>query len=934
MALRRFNLSKIAQLGVGPSNGDKLNDIWGYVDGTGVEYAIVGRRNRTEIVDISTDPGTPAIVATIPGPTSLWRDMKVRGDYAYIVHDAITSGANQGIQIVDLSDPPAASVVATYTTNFDRAHNIYIEGDYLYACEVSPARDGIKPVVILDLTNPTAPVEVGVYSNLKIHDIYVRGNLAYGAAETLPGAVIIDVTNKAAPVELGQFVTPEGVGHNTWLSEDGQYLFVTNEVLGGHLRIYDVSNPAAAFQVGEYETRPNRIIHNVYVRQNQAYISYYAEGVVILDIADPASPKEVAVYDTSDVPVPDSPTLPEVEHGVWGLYPFYPSERIVASDIERGMLLFEQTRSPVDIVLCLDRSGSMNSAVPGGVDTKINLLKQAVTLFLAKWTPFAAADDRMGVVYFESGVTTFPDVAPVDPLLLPYPAEQANIDDDVADQLTGNMTALGAGLKRATEGFDPDRESRRVILVFTDGRQNQDPQVLADPDGTLRLEGIRLSDYNLEIHTIGVGVEGVDWQTLLERMSSQTNAFHYFTSAPDVDLEEFFEDLLVECLKGNTVQLVDTQRERLKTHEVREHRFSESGTARRLTFALSWPATANQSPLSFTLIAPDGATLPTPHYEQSGEFFRVVSYRTPIVAEGKGIKTRGEWTVRIEGAKDEPARDYRVAMLVDDWVIHSRCEVTGGPFQVGDPIYLETWLETDRIAVEGLERVTVKVLQPSEPLGELLSLPVKTSPASDETDPTDDRRDHKLAAIQADPDLSKRLQQKRGQVELRRGFAAHPYGFGTRFTDTAIPGSYRFTLDIAGRTREGGKFTRRFMKTVVVDAGPPDPSRSDIAKSSSDRQITWDITPRDKFGGRFGPGLTDRFAVVPALFDVKVTALDRDDGSYRVTADLPPSVRFEDIDLAFDGQRIVPDRRIPRGLLGALCRIWRLFVRLLKRIFT
>lgn len=934
MALRRFNLKEISHVGVGPSDGDKLNDIWGYVDGTGVEYAIVGRRNRTEIVDISTDPTTPTVVATVPGPTSLWRDMKVRGNYAYIVHDTITSGTNQGIQIVDLTTPAAASVVANYKTNLDRAHNIYIEGNYLYACEVSPARSGTKPLVILDLTNPTAPVEVGVYANLKIHDIYVRGNRAYGAAEDLPGVVILDVTNKAAPIELGQFTTPEQVGHNTWLSDDGQYLFVTNEVLGGHLRIYDVSDAAAAFQVGEYEIRPNRVIHNVYVSGNFAYISYYAEGVVILDISDPTSPKEVAVYDTSDVPLPDPPTLHQAEHGVWGLYPFYPSERIVASDIERGMFLFEQTRSPVDIILCLDRSGSMSSAVPVGFDTKINLLRQAVALFMAKWTPFAAPDDRMGVVYFETGITTFPSSGPTDPLLLPYPAEQAAISGDVASQATGNMTALGAGLTRAIAGFDPSRGSRRVVILFTDGRQNQDPEVIADPDGTLRLEGTRLSAHNLEIHTIGVGVEGVDWQTLLERIAAQTNALHHFTSAPDTDLEDFFEDHLVDCLKGNTVQLVGARREQIGPNDVREHRFSEPGTARRLTFALSWSARARQDLPSFTLLAPGGAALPPAHYEQTGEFFRVVSYRTPIIAGGKALDTRGDWTVRVRGPADGPALDYRIAMLVDDWVIHPRCEVARGPYRVGDFIFLETWLQKNNVAIEGLERVSVQLLRPAEPLGELLSLRVKTPQAPEGPDPLTDRRDVKLAAIAADPELSKRLRQKHQKRELRKDFAVHPYGFGTKFTDTTIPGSYRFTLELTGRTPEGGRFTRRCLKTIVVNAGPPDPVRSEISKSFSDNQVIWHITPRDPFGGRLGPGLADQFSVEPVLFGVRTRVEDGDNGSYRIVATLPPAVRPEDVDLAFDGRRIVPHGK---GICARPTLLWRFvhwWLRLLKRIFS
>lgn len=934
MALRRFNLRKIAQLGVGPSDGDKLNDIWGYVDSTGVEYAIVGRRNRTEIVDISTNPTTPTVVSTIPGPTSLWRDIKVFGNYAYIVHDAISpgGGTNQGIQIVDLTNPSTASVVANYTTNLDRAHNIFIEGNYLYACEVSPARGGIKPVVILDLTNPTSPVEVGVYTNLKIHDIYVRGNRAYGAAENLPGVVILDVTNKAAPTELGQFITPENVGHNTWLSDDNQYLFVTNEVIGGHLRIYNVSTPAAAFQVGEYRARPNRVIHNVYVSGSLAYISYYAEGVVILDISDPTSPKEVAVYDTSDVPLPDPPTLSQVEHGVWGLYPFYPSGRIVASDIERGMFLFEQTRSPVDIILCLDRSGSMSSVVPGGSDTKINLLKGAVALLMAKWTPFAAPDDQMGVVYFETGVTTFPSAAPTDPLLLSYPAEQATISSNVSGQSTGDMTALGAGLKRAIAGFDSSQESRRVVLLFTNGRQNQDPKVLADPDGTLRLEGTRLSAHNLEIHTIGIGVEGVDWQTLLERISAQTNALHHFTSAPDMDLEDFFEDHLVDSLKGNTVQVVGAERGRIAPNEVLEHRFVESGTARRITFAFSWSPKTRRDVPNFTLLAPGGTAVPPGHYEQTDGFFKVVSYRTPIISNGKAIDTRGEWTVRLEGPADDPALDYRIAMLVDDWVMHPRCKVSGGPFQVGDPIYLEAWLEKNGVATAGIEHVSVQVLRPSEPLGELLSLPLNTSQPLEGPDPITDRRDIKLAAIAVHPELSKRLRPIRQKLNLRKDFAVHPYGFGIKFIETTIPGSYRFTLELSGKTPEGTQFTRRCLRTVMVTSGPLDATRSEIAKTFFDNRVTWHISPRNRFGARLGPGLGDQFSVVPGLFGIRTTVEDGDDGSYRIVATLPPAVRPEEIDFAFNGQRIASDAKKPGGCLNIFYFFWSWWRRLLIKI--
>lgn len=65
------NLSLVSQF----NYTERLNDIWGYVDDAGTEYALVGLRNGVSIVDLS-DPSNPEERDFLPGVRSAWRDLK------------------------------------------------------------------------------------------------------------------------------------------------------------------------------------------------------------------------------------------------------------------------------------------------------------------------------------------------------------------------------------------------------------------------------------------------------------------------------------------------------------------------------------------------------------------------------------------------------------------------------------------------------------------------------------------------------------------------------------------------------------------------------------------------------------------------------------------------------------------------------------------
>jgi len=82
---RYFNVEPISNLDE-HNSADRLrgyNDIWGYVDGQGIEYALMGTRGGTSIIRLD-DPVNPQEVAFIPRFGGA-RDIKVHGQYAYTI---------------------------------------------------------------------------------------------------------------------------------------------------------------------------------------------------------------------------------------------------------------------------------------------------------------------------------------------------------------------------------------------------------------------------------------------------------------------------------------------------------------------------------------------------------------------------------------------------------------------------------------------------------------------------------------------------------------------------------------------------------------------------------------------------------------------------------------------------------------------------------
>lgn len=335
------NISLLGHVDYQALRSSDLSNLWGYADEEGNEYALVGvngsgtpNSGGLSVVNV-TDPANPVEVFFAPGPPSAWREIKVWGNHAYV-----TTEANFGLQIIDLSPLPQSTdlpVTLFQGEGWNTAHSLFIdENGRLY---IHGSNRGNGGVIMYDLTqDPEAPVEVGEYDPMYCHDSFARGDTLYAAHIYAGTFTIVDVSNPAAPVMLGSSPTPSLFTHNMWLDDTGDHLYTSDEVGNAFVGSYDVSDPSDVVELDRIRSNPgsNVIPHNVYWLDHFLVVSYYTYGVVIYDATNPNNLVQVGHYDTS-------PYTGYGFHGAWGVHPFLPSGNLLISDIEGGLYVLAPT---------------------------------------------------------------------------------------------------------------------------------------------------------------------------------------------------------------------------------------------------------------------------------------------------------------------------------------------------------------------------------------------------------------------------------------------------------------------------------------------------------------------------------------------------------------------------------------------------------------
>lgn len=343
------------------------------------------------------------------------------GDLAVVTFQPCAAGAFRGFGLYDVSDPSAPARLALVATapEGQGSHEIWMDVDddgtphvftaiilEEYATAPSSGVPGEPDFQVWDVADPSSPERVGgwgAFAELGIapatrgrtnfvHSVRTYDDLAVLSYWDL-GSVLLDIADPSAPRYLGRTeYTPEqeGNAHSSELfTVDGRrYLWETNEDFEpgtygdgdeeawGYSRVFDVTDPGAPVEVATFELPSTRsdlpapgdyTVHDPKLVGNTMWLSYYAEGIVGVDVSDPAAPRVRAQF----VPPPATDPFgywprgfPGAAHpNVWGVFPVTDErgDYLLVSDINSGLWVVADQRGAtpaVERVAGADRVGT------------------------------------------------------------------------------------------------------------------------------------------------------------------------------------------------------------------------------------------------------------------------------------------------------------------------------------------------------------------------------------------------------------------------------------------------------------------------------------------------------------------------------------------------------------------------------------------------
>ncbi len=268
---------------------------------TGQAYGIVVQDDIAFVADLNhgltiidvSDPTYPRHLSTTEvfdpyGSKTRVESVAVDGRYAYLVC------AWAQLQVFDVADPRAPEKVGGFFCDdeWPEFYGVAVADGYLYAVGTG--------LYTFDVSDPTDPVVLSRgrdESSRYIDEVVVRGSTAF-LIDSSPGAMclrIYDVQDPAYPVRYPNPYSLPNVRQKLAVSEDGNTAYVSDfDTSTGGLHIVDVSNRSNPARIGEPWQHWDNRIHDIDVRGNVLALIYRFEGLVILDVSDPETPRMIA----------------------------------------------------------------------------------------------------------------------------------------------------------------------------------------------------------------------------------------------------------------------------------------------------------------------------------------------------------------------------------------------------------------------------------------------------------------------------------------------------------------------------------------------------------------------------------------------------------------------------------------------------------------
>lgn len=335
------------------------------------------------------------------------RDIAVAG-VQYCGDSRYDANADRGLMLWDVTHPAVPVPIGYLNTGcctrgvheFEIEHRPDLRRTFAYATvptsrypdstTASGYRDahGDGDFRLIDITDPAKPVQLSDWGIQDIGGPFDAGqgcdadpNYGHGAEPSEDGKLVfvsywdsgfiaLDVTDPVRPVFKGRTAYPanaDGDAHSASYDDARKLLFTADEDFCktsgphtekglGYLRVYDYANLAAPVQIGEYRT-PNSLgadsqaagdysIHNALVVGTDVYMSWYSDGIRVVDANDPRALREVAFFVPPSANNPVKPSQRGVLSNapqVWGVAYDASTGLIYASDMNSGLWILRRT---------------------------------------------------------------------------------------------------------------------------------------------------------------------------------------------------------------------------------------------------------------------------------------------------------------------------------------------------------------------------------------------------------------------------------------------------------------------------------------------------------------------------------------------------------------------------------------------------------------
>lgn len=178
----------------------------------------------------------------------------------------------------------------------EQAAEQWIFGNYAYVSTIS------DNLLVYDISDPAKPklTETLKFDAHTLNDISVSADgkvgviTREGASSRKNGIVFLDTSDPAHPKVISEYTdTVTGGVHSAFI--DGHYVYLTDDATGS-LRVIDFQDVMAPREVARWQVESplvttggmpgGRYVHDVQVKDGLAYLAYWRDGVVILDVGN------------------------------------------------------------------------------------------------------------------------------------------------------------------------------------------------------------------------------------------------------------------------------------------------------------------------------------------------------------------------------------------------------------------------------------------------------------------------------------------------------------------------------------------------------------------------------------------------------------------------------------------------------------------------